>query len=120
MMARRVSSGVVVLVTCANEEQGALIARSLVGERLAACVNLVAGIRSIYRWCDKLEDDRETLLLVKTRTPLLARVERRVRELHTYEVPEVVALPLSGGSKPYLDWLFESTSERRRRKAPKP
>jgi periplasmic divalent cation tolerance protein len=91
-----------------------------VGERLAACVNLVGGIRSIYRWCDKLEDDRETLLLVKTRTQLLARVERRVRELHTYEVPEVVALPLSGGSKPYLDWLFEATTERRRRKAPKP
>ena len=113
-MARRVNSVVVVLVTCANEEQGTSIARSLVGERLAACVNLVSGIRSIYRWRDKLEDDRETLLLVKTRTQLLARVERRVRELHTYEVPEVVALPLAAGSKPYLDWVFESTAARRR------
>ena len=119
-MARRVNNVLVVLVTCANEEQGASIARSLVGERLAACVNLVGGIRSIYRWHDKLEDERETLLLVKTRTRLLARVERRVRELHTYEVPEVVALPLSGGSKPYLDWLFESTVARRRGKARKP
>ncbi|HKF30334.1 MAG TPA: divalent-cation tolerance protein CutA [Candidatus Binataceae bacterium] len=119
-MARRVNNVVVVLVTCANEEQGASIARSLVGERLAACVNLVSGIRSIYRWRDKLEDDRETLLLVKTRTQLLARVERRVRELHTYEVPEIVAVRLYGGSKPYLDWLLESTATRRRSKAPKP
>jgi len=119
-MARRVNSVVVVLVTCANEEQGASIARSLVGERLAACVNLVGGIRSIYRWRNKLEDDRETLLLVKTRTRLLARLERRVRELHTYEVPEVVALPLYGGSRPYLEWLLESTADRPRRKAPKP
>ena len=119
-MAQRVNNVLVVLVTCANEEQGASIARALVGERLAACVNLVAGMRSIYRWHDKLEDDRETLLLVKTRRQLLARVERRVRELHTYEVPEVVALPLSGGSKPYLDWLFESTAARRRGKARKP
>ena len=119
-MAPRANSVVVVLVTCANEEQGASIARSLVSERLAACVNLVGGIRSIYRWRDQLEDDRETLLLVKTRTQLLARVERRVRELHTYEVPEVVALRVYRGSKPYLDWLFESTAERSRRKAPEP
>jgi periplasmic divalent cation tolerance protein len=63
-MVRPANSVAVVLVTCANEEQGASIARSLVGERLAACVNLVGGIRSIYRWCDKLEDDRETLLVV--------------------------------------------------------
>ena len=119
-MARRVNNVRLVLVTCANEEQGASIARSLVGERLAACVNLVDGIRSIYRWRDKLEDDRETLLLVKTRTQLLARLERRVRELHTYEVPEVVALSLTGGSKPYLDWLFEATAARRRGKARKP
>ena len=119
-MARRVNSVVLVLVTCANEEQGASIARSLVGERLAACVNLVDGIRSIYRWRDKLEDDRETLLLVKTRTRLLARLERRVRELHSYEVPEVVALPVYGGSLPYLDWLLESTAARGRGKARKP
>ena len=119
-MARRVNNVLVVLVTCANEEQGASIARSLVGERLAACVNLVGRIRSIYRWRDQLEDDQETLLLVKTRTELLARVERRVRELHTYQVPEVVALPLSAGSKPYLDWLFESTAARGRSKARKP
>jgi periplasmic divalent cation tolerance protein len=119
-MVRRVNSVAVVLVTCANEEQGASIARSLVGERLAACVNLVAGIRSIYRWRDKLEDDRETLLLVKTRTQLLARVERRVRELHTYQVPELVVLPVSKGSGRYMDWLFESTAARARGKVRKP
>jgi len=112
-MTRRTNSAVAVLVTCANEEQGASIARSLVAERLAACVNLVDGIRSIYRWRDQLEDDRETLLLVKTRTQLLARLERRVRELHPYEVPEVMALRFYGGSKPYLDWLLDSTAGRR-------
>lgn len=119
-MAGRRNGALVVLVTCANPEQGASIARSLVAERLAACVNLVADIRSIYRWRDELEDDRETLLLVKTRAQLLTRLERRVRELHTYEVPEVVALPLCGGSKPYLDWLFDATAGRRRRKALRP
>lgn len=119
-MARRANGVVVVLVTCANEEQGVSIARSLVGERLAACVNLVRGVRSIYRWHDQLEDEQETLLLVKTRTRLLARVERRVRELHTYEVPEVVALPVAAGSRPYLDWVLESTAARPRSKARKP
>lgn len=119
-MARRVNSEVVVLVTCANEEQGVSIARSLVGERLAACVNLLRGVRSIYRWRDRIEDDRETLLLIKTRTRLLARVERRVRELHSYEVPEVVALPVAAGSKPYLDWVLESTTARPRSKVRKP
>jgi len=119
-MAGRRNSAVVVLMTCANSEQGASIARTLVAERLAACVNLVGDIRSIYRWRDKLEDDREILLLAKTRTQLLTRLERRVRELHTYEIPEVVALPLCGGSKPYLDWLFDSTAGRRRPKALRP
>jgi len=119
-MARRTNSAAVVLVTCANQAQGESIARSLVGERLAACVNLVGGIRSIYRWRDQLEDDRETLLLVKTRTQLLGRLERRVRELHTYEVPEVVALRIHRSSRPYLDWLLDATFAGRRRKARKP
>ncbi len=118
-MAREANSAVLVLVTSANEEQGVAIARSLVGEKLAACVNLVGPIRSIYRWRDQIEDDRETLLLVKTRANLLERLERRVRELHTYEVPEIVALRFHAGSKPYLKWLFEATANRTRRKAVK-
>src|SRR5262249_47632753 len=103
-----------------NEEQGASIARSLVGERLAACVNLVPGIRSIYRWRDKLEDDQETLLLVKTRTQLLARVERRGGGCDTYHRPELRELGESDETGPYLDWLFESTAVGARGKARKP
>jgi periplasmic divalent cation tolerance protein len=103
-----------VLVTCANQEQGVSIARALVSERLAACVNVVERIRSIYRWRDQIEDDRETLLLVKTRNALLPRLERRVRELHSYDVPEIVALRFDQMSKPYLKWLLDSTGRGRR------
>ena len=103
----------IVLVTVASEEQGAVIARKLVEEKLAACVNAVGPIRSIYRWRDAIEDDREFLLIVKTRAELFAKLERRVRELHTYEVPEVLALKLDAGSAPYLDWLMKSTETKR-------
>lgn len=113
-MPRRADNTAVVFVTCANEEQGAGIARVLVSERLAACVNLIGSIRSIYRWREKIEDDRETLILIKTRTALLQKVEKRVRELHTYEVPEIMALRFHQGSAPYVDWLLDSTSTRRK------
>src|SRR5581483_6625370 len=109
----------VVIATCANEEQGAGIGRTLVEERLAACVNLVAPVRSIYRWRDAIEDERETLMLIKTRAALVRRLERRIKELHTYEVPEVVAMKLDSGSTPYLTWLLESTGSRGRKRAGK-
>jgi periplasmic divalent cation tolerance protein len=104
-----------VLVTTGSEQQAVSIARALVGERLAACVNIVGPVRSIYRWCDGVEDGREYLLIIKTRAALYAKVERRVRELHTYEVPEVLALSADRGSPPYVKWLLESTGSRRRR-----
>ena len=98
-----------VLVTAGSEELAVSIARALVGERLAACVNIVGPVRSIYRWRDAIEDDREYLLIVKTRATLYVKVERRVRELHTYEVPEVLALNADRGSPPYIQWLLAST-----------
>jgi len=101
-----------VLVTTGSEEQAAAIARMLVGERLAACVNIVGPVRSIYRWRDAVEDDREYLLIIKTRASLYLKVERRVRELHTYEVPEVLALNADRGSPPYVKWMLESTALR--------
>lgn len=103
----------VILVTTGSEELAASIARVLVGERLAACVNIVGPVRSIYRWRDAVEDDSEYLLIVKTRATLYVKVEQRVRELHTYEVPEVLALNADRGSPPYLKWLLESTGPRR-------
>ena len=99
----------VILATVSSEEQAAAISRALVGERLAACVNIVGPIRSIYRWRGKVEDDREYLLLIKTRATHYVKVERRVRELHTYDVPEVLALSADRGSPPYVKWLLEST-----------
>ncbi|MGH7804266.1 MAG: divalent-cation tolerance protein CutA, partial [Candidatus Binatia bacterium] len=82
----------VVLMTAGSVEEAARIARALVEERLAACVNLVPGIRSIYRWQGAIADDAEVLLVAKTRRASLDALERRVRELHSYEVPEVLAL----------------------------
>ncbi len=104
-----------VLVTTGSDQQAVSIARVLVGERLAACVNIVGPVRSIYRWRDAVEDDREYLLIIKTRAALYVKVERRVRELHTSEVPEVLALNVDRGSPPYVKWLLESTGSRRRR-----
>jgi periplasmic divalent cation tolerance protein len=99
-----------VLVTAGAERQAHSIARRLVDERLAACVNIVGPIRSVYRWRDAVEDEAEFLLLIKTRASLLGRVERRVIELHSYEVPEVLAFAPSSGSAAYLGWLLESTA----------
>jgi periplasmic divalent cation tolerance protein len=100
----------VVFVTAASAEQAGLIAHALVGERLAACVNVVSPIRSIYRWNDEVQSDTEHLMIVKTRANLVAKVAVRVKELHSYEVPEVIALPIVAGAEAYLDWLFASTT----------
>ncbi|MGA6974344.1 MAG: divalent-cation tolerance protein CutA [Candidatus Binatus sp.] len=102
-----------ILVTTGSEDQAVSIARALVGERLAACVNIVGPVRSIYRWRDAVEDDREYLLIIKTRATLYMKVETRVRELHTYEVAEVLALNADRGSPPYIQWLLDSTGPNR-------
>jgi periplasmic divalent cation tolerance protein len=99
----------VIFTTTGSEEQALAIARALVSERLAACVNIIGPIRSVYRWRDAIEDEREYLLLIKTRALNYMKVERRVRELHTYEVPEVLALTVDRGSPPYIQWLLDST-----------
>jgi periplasmic divalent cation tolerance protein len=99
----------VVFVTAASLEQAEQIAHALVGERLAACANIVSPIRSIYRWKDEIQNDTEHLMIIKTRANLIAKIVARMKELHTYEVPEVIALPIVAGAKPYLDWVFEST-----------
>jgi periplasmic divalent cation tolerance protein len=98
------------MVTAADERQARSIARTLVDERIAACVNIVGPIRSVYRWRDAVEDEQEYLLLIKTRAALVGRLERRVKDLHSYEVPEVLALTPSAGSSAYLGWLLESTA----------
>lgn len=101
---------VVVLVTVPDAETGARIGRALVAERLAACVNLVPGLRSFYRWEGEIQEDEEVLLLVKTRADRLPELSRRVQALHPYDLPEVLALPAMGGSAAYLDWIEAEAS----------
>jgi periplasmic divalent cation tolerance protein len=101
---------VVVLVTCPNRKVGEELGHTLVDERLAACVNIVPGVTSIYRWQGKICKNAEILLVIKTRRTRLPALIRRVRRLHPYTVPEIIALPLVGGSAPYLSWVRESTA----------
>ena len=99
----------IVFVTTGTEEDAAAIGRAVVEERLAACANLVGPIRSIYRWRDAVEDATEHLLLIKTRASLFPVLEARVKQLHPYEVPEIVAVEIKRGSLQYLEWMREST-----------
>lgn len=99
----------VVYVTAPSEEEGARIARVLVEERLAGCVNIVRDVRSIYRWQGAIEDDNEVLMVLKTRRELFDRLKTRVSELHSYTVPEVIAVPVAAGLDDYLKWLGEVT-----------
>ena len=100
---------IIVLVTAPSEEEAALIGHALVGERLAGCVNIIRSVRSIYRWQGRVEDEQEVLLVVKTKRALFERLKERVTALHTYSVPEILALPLAGGSEAYLNWLGQET-----------
>lgn len=93
----------------ANEDEAQRIAQALVAERLAACVNIAGPVHSIYRWRGEIENASEYMLVIKTSKRHFSKLERRVRELHSYEVPEIVAVTLVEGSKPYIAWLAEST-----------
>lgn len=97
----------VVLVTAPSAEVGLEMGRTLVREQRAACVNLVPGIRSVYRWEGALQEDEEVLLVIKTTADGLDALTRRVVEIHPYDVPEVLALPAQGGNPAYLRWVAE-------------
>ncbi len=100
---------IVVLVTTPTPERAAEIARALVEERLAACGNVVPGVRSIYRWEGKVQEDAEALLVLKTTRGRFEALRERVLSLHPYDVPEVIALPVEAGSAPYLAWIAAET-----------
>ncbi|HEY2991017.1 MAG TPA: divalent-cation tolerance protein CutA [Candidatus Binatia bacterium] len=104
------SEFIVVLVTVGSPDEGDRLARALVEERLAACVNRVPTVQSIYRWQGQVESSAEELLIVKTRRDLFARVKDRVQQLHSYSVPEIIALPILDGSESYFRWLQEELS----------
>jgi periplasmic divalent cation tolerance protein len=99
-----------VFVTAASQDDAVRIARAVVEERLAACGNVIGGVRSIYRWKGGIEDEAEVMLVLKTRHALFEALRQRVVELHGYEVPEVIALPIEAGHSPYLDWIRENTT----------
>lgn len=96
-------------VTVASWDEGRQIGRALVEERLAACINLVPGMTSIYRWEGKVEETNEVVLIAKTRAELFEPLADRVRSLHSYKVPCILELPVGRGNPSYLDWLTEGT-----------
>jgi periplasmic divalent cation tolerance protein len=96
---------IVVLTTCNSEMLADQLARHLVEHRLASCVNILPKARSIYRWQEKIEDAGEWVLLIKSRRDLFAALRAEIQKLHTYEVPEVIAIPIVDGSDAYLGWL---------------
>jgi periplasmic divalent cation tolerance protein len=100
---------IVVLITASSEDEAAKISRALVDARLAGCVNIIKNIRSIYSWEGKIEDEPEILMIVKTQKPLFDNLMKKVKELHSYTVPEIIALPILDGSEDYLKWLREVT-----------
>ena len=99
------SDAIVVFMTAANGEEAARLADMLVGAHLAACVQILPEMESVYRWQGKIERQSEILLLAKTTSDKFEELEREVRALHSYETPEIIAVPVTQGSIPYLEWL---------------
>ena len=102
----------VVLTTIGTNEAAEKLAHELVERRLAACVNIVGPIRSIYRWQEAVHDDQEYLLVIKTTAERAAQLRSILKELHPYELPECIELPIEGGSEEYLAWLAAATNGR--------
>jgi periplasmic divalent cation tolerance protein len=103
---------IVVLITVPSPQVGEQIAAALLEQKLAACVNIMPAIQSIYTWQGAIQKDQEALLVVKTRAALFAeRLAPAVKAIHPYEVPEIIALPIIMGSQPYLDWIAAETSQ---------
>ena len=96
---------VIAFSTCPDAEAAARLARALVSEGLAACVNRIEGVRSTYFWDGRLQDDAEILLIIKTTAGALTLLTERLRALHPYELPELIAIPAAGGNEAYLEWV---------------
>lgn len=101
---------IVVFVTTSNKQEAEKIAEVLIEEKLAACVNILDGIRSIFLWQGKIDKANESLLVIKTRKALFNKLAKKVKSIHSYMVPEIIALPIIDGYKKYLDWIDDSTN----------
>jgi periplasmic divalent cation tolerance protein len=110
-MATETPNAIAVFMTAANSEEGSRLAEVLVSERLAACVQILPEMESVYRWQGKIERQKEVLLIAKTLSAKFAALETAVRALHSYETPEIVAVPLTAGSPAYLAWLSASVND---------
>ncbi|CAM6010505.1 unnamed protein product [Sphagnum balticum] len=110
-MATDYTPAIVVYVTVPNKETGSKLAHSIIENKLAACVNQIPGVESTYWWQGKVETDSELLLMIKTRQSLLQQLTDHVTANHPYDTPEVIAVPITGGSHKYLQWLAESTQK---------
>jgi periplasmic divalent cation tolerance protein len=111
-MTDKITDKIVVLVTCGSAKEARKIARALVEGKLAACVSMVpSAVESIYRWKGQVESAKEFLLVIKTVRKRFAAVQAEVRRLHSYEVPEIIALPIVNGSRDYLFWIAESVRD---------
>ena len=100
---------ILVFITVPSEKEGEKIASALVKERLAACVNLIGGMKSTFRWKSQVSTEMEVLLMAKTKDKLFKKLKKRVLELHSYEVPEIIATPILAGFEKYLSWIKKET-----------
>ena len=100
---------IIVLTTCNSSEIASSIAESLVSNKLAACVNIINDVESVYQWQGKIEHDKEILLIIKTQQSLYSQLEQAIQELHDYELPEIIAVPINTGEKNYLNWIQSAT-----------
>ena len=103
------SDFIVVYITAPNQEEAQSLAQALVKEKLAACVNIIPGIQSVYQWDNAIQTDQELLLICKSRTERFEALSKRVQALHSYDVPEIISIPLQNGSEPYLNWVRDNT-----------
>lgn len=101
----------IIFCTAATEQEAATISKTVVEEGLAACANIIPQIRSIYRWKEEIWDERETLIMIKSREDLFEKIRSRIRELHTYEVPEITAIHVDKGDAAYLQWIEAVTAK---------
>ncbi len=110
-MTDNMSKAIVIFITASSPDEARKIGQILVEESLVACCNIIQTIESIFRWQGKLHLECETLMICKTREDLFNRVEKRVKQIHSYKVPEIIALPIARGSESYLEWMAKETTQ---------
>lgn len=107
-MAQVLGSHVVIFITCPSVEEAEKIAKTLLDKKLVACINIVSEVKSFFWWKEKVEEAKESLLIIKTRVDKISEIIETVRQIHSYTVPEIIAIPIISGFKEYLKWVDET------------